>query len=78
MGADLPCHKTDSFYNSRLNDLFPREHTPCNSIRSFRMGVSAQVPIFVQDVVCDIAIAFDVFEEQSQELGLHKELQIGL
>lgn len=60
MKADLPRHKADSLYDSRLDDLFPREHAPRHGIRPFRVGVSPQVPMFVQDVVCDIAIAFDV------------------
>jgi hypothetical protein len=27
--ADLPCHETDGFYDSRLYDLFSRENSPC-------------------------------------------------
>lgn len=56
----LPCHETNCFDDSRLDDLFPGEDTPCHSVRSVRVGVGSEVSFAVDDVVSDVAVLVDV------------------
>jgi hypothetical protein len=74
----LPCHKADCFDDRRLYDLLAGEHTPRHGIRTFGVGIRAEVAGFVDDVVGDVKILLDVREEDSQQFRGNEELEVGL
>ena len=74
----LPCHKADCFNDRGLHDLLSREHTPRHGIRTFRVGIRAEVAGFVDNVVSDIYVLFNAREEESQQFGRNEEFEVCL
>src|SRR5258708_10297565 len=72
----LPCHEADSFYYCGLNNLLPWEDSPCDSIGTIARRVCAQISAFVNNIVYDPGVAFDVGNEGIQQLGRCKKFQV--
>lgn len=60
----LPSHETDCFHDGGLYDLFTREHTPSHGIWAVGVSVRLQIATAINDIVCNITIPFDVFQEK--------------
>jgi len=74
----LPRHKANCFDDCGLHDFLAREHTPCYSVWTLRMGIRAKVTGSVDDVVGDIRVLFNVREEDGQQIWRNEELEIRL
>jgi hypothetical protein len=61
--TNLPSHETNSFYDGGLYNLFTRKYAPRNGIGTFRMGICAQIPLLVNNIICDAVVPFDVLQE---------------
>jgi len=77
-GTNLPRHEADSFDYGRLDDFFAGENAPCHSVRTFRMGVRPQITVSVEDIVCDVAIAFDMHDQPRKQVGLDEKFKVRL
>jgi hypothetical protein len=64
--AHLPCHEANSLHDRGLDDFFAGEYTPCHSIWAVGMSVGLQVTLIVDYIVGDVAIAFDVLQEEGK------------
>jgi len=74
----LPCHEADCLYDGWLNDFLARENTPCDSVRTVRVSIGSEVAALIYNIVCDVAVAFNVGEEDLQQLGVDEKFEIGL
>lgn len=78
IGFVLPRHEADRLDDRGLDDLFPREHTPGHSVRSFRVRIGLEITTLVDGIVSDVRIPFNMIQQELQEVRVHEELQIGL
>lgn len=74
----LPRHETDSLHYRGLDDLFAREDTPCHRVGPIGVSVGSQVAAFIDNVVSDIAVPFNVREQAVEQRRLDEKLEIRL
>lgn len=74
----FPCHEANGFHDSRLDNFLARENTPCHGIRSVRVGIGAEIALFVDYIVSDVWITFDVGNEQVEEARTDEKFEVCL
>jgi hypothetical protein len=76
--TSLPRHEADGFDDGRLDDLLAREDAPRYGIGTVRVRVSTQIAALVDHVVCDVAVAFNVRQQERKQRRVDEEFQVCL
>ena len=76
--TDLPCHEADGFYDCGLDDFFTRKDPPSHGIRPLGRRVGVQITTFVDDIIGDTMISFDVGKQDCQQLWGDKKFEVCL
>lgn len=74
----LPRHEADGLHDRGLDNLFAREDTPCHRVGPIGVGVGSQVAAFIDNVVSDIAVPFNVRKQAVEQGRLDEKLEIRL
>lgn len=74
----FPRHEANSFNNGGLDDFFTGEDAPCHGVGTIRVGIGAEVTLFVDHVISDIGIVLDVGDEKVEEAWGDEEFKVCL